>query len=53
MLFTLDHSGLVVFEDSLERHLRSSSEGGLQLRLLTGLSEAWEMDLLGMPCLSL
>ena len=53
MLLSLDHSRLVVFDDSLERHLRSSFEDGLQLRLLTGLSEAWGMGLLGTPCLSL
>ena len=39
MMFFLDHSGLVVFNDSLERHLGSSSEDSLQLRPLTGLSE--------------
>ena len=53
MLFSLDHSGLVVFDDSLERHLRSSFKDGLQLRLLTSLSEAWGMGLSGAPCLSL
>ena len=53
MLFSLDHSGLVVFDDSLERHLRSLSEGGVRLRLLTSLSKAWGMGLLGIPCLSL
>ena len=53
MLFFLDHSGLVVFDDSLERHLRSSSKDGLQLRPLTGLSEAGGTGLSDMPCLSL
>ena len=53
MLFFLDYSGLVVFDDSIERHLRSSSEDGLQLRPLTGLFEAWGTGLLDTPCLSL
>ena len=53
MLFSLDHSRLVVFDDSLKRHLRSSSEDGLQLHPLTSLSEAWGMGLSGAPCLSL
>ena len=41
MLFFLDHSGLVVFDDSLERRLRSSSKDGLRLLRPTGLSKAW------------
>ena len=49
MLFFLDHSGLVVFDDGLQRHLRSSSEDGLQLRLLTSLSEAWGIGLSDTP----
>ena len=53
MLFSLDRSGLMVFDDSLERHLRSLFEDGLQLRPLTSLSEAWGIGLLGIPCLSL
>ena len=53
MLFFLDHSRLEVFDDSLERHLRSSSEDGLQLRPLTGLSKAWGTGLSDTPCLSL
>ena len=53
MLFSLDYSGLVVYDDSLERHLRNSSDDGLLLRLLTSLSEAWGMGLSGTPCLSL
>ena len=39
MLFFLNHSRLVVFDDSLERHLKSSSKDGLQLRPLTSQSE--------------
>ena len=39
MMFFLDHSGLVVFDDSLERHLGSSFEDSLQLHPLTGLFE--------------
>ena len=35
LFFVFYHSGLVVFDDSLERHLRSSSKDGLQLRPLT------------------
>jgi len=53
MLFFLDHPRLVVFDDSLEKHLGRSSKDGLQLHPLTGLSEAWGMGLLDMPCLSL
>ena len=53
MLFLLDHSGLEVFDDSLKRHLRSSSEDGLQLHPLTSLSEAWGTGLSDTPCLSL
>ena len=53
MLFFLDHPGLVVFDDCLKMHLRSSSEGGLQLHPLTDLSEAWETGFLDTPCLSL
>ena len=53
MLFFLDHPGLVVFNDSLERHPRSSSEDGLQLHPLIGLSEAWGTGFSDMPCLSL
>ena len=53
MLFLLDHSGLGVFDDSLKRHLRSSSEDGLQLHPLTSLSEAWGTGLSDTPCLSL
>ena len=40
MPFFLDHLKLVVFDDSLERHLRSSSDNGLQLHPLSSLSEA-------------
>ena len=43
MPFFLDHSGLVVFNDSLERHPRSSFEDGLHLHPLTGLSKALEV----------
>ena len=53
MLFSLDHSGLVVFDDSLERYLKSSFEDDLQLRPLTSLFEAQGMGLLDTPCLSL
>ena len=53
MLFFIDHPRRVVFDDSLERHLKSSSEYGLQLHPLTSLSEAWETGLLDTPCLSL
>ena len=53
MLFFLDHSGLVVFGDSLERRLRSSFEDNLQLRPLSSLSEAWGTGLSDTPCLSL
>ena len=53
MPFFLNHPGLVVFDDSLERHPRSSFEDGLQLHPLIGLSEAFETGLLGMPCSSL
>ena len=42
MLFFLDHPWLVEFDDSLEKHPRNSSEDGLQLHPLTGLSRAWE-----------
>ena len=53
MQFFLNHPGLVVFDDSLERHPRSSSEDDLQLHPLIGLSEALGTGLLGMPCSSL
>ena len=53
MPFFLDHPGLVVFNDSLERHPRSSFEDGLHLHPLTGLSKALETGLLGTPCSSL
>ena len=53
MLFFLDHPRLVVFNDSLERHPRSSSKDGLQLHPLTGLSEALGTGLSDMPCSSL
>ena len=39
MLFFLNHLRLVVFDDSLERYLKSSFEDDLQLHPLTGLSE--------------
>ena len=53
MLFFLDHSRLVVFDDSLERNLKSLSDDGLQLRPLIGLSETWGTSLSDTPCLSL
>ena len=53
MLFFLDHPGLVVFDDSLERHPRNSSEDGLQLCPLTSLFEALGTSLLDTPCSSL
>ena len=53
MLFFLDLPGLVVLDDNPERHPRSLFEGGLQLHLPTGLSEALGTDLLGTPCSSL
>ena len=52
MLFFLDLLKLVVFDDSLERHPKSSSEDGLQLHPLTGLSEALGTGLSGMPRLN-
>ena len=53
MLFFLNHPRLVVFDDSLKRHPKSSSEDGLQLHPLTSLSMAWGTGLLDTPCLSL
>ena len=53
MMFFLDLPGLVVFDDNSKKHPRSSFEGGLQLHLPTGLSEALGTDLLGTPCSSL
>ena len=53
MPFFLDHPGLVVFDDSPERHPRSSFEDDLQLHPLTGLFKALQMGLLGTPCSSL
>ena len=53
MLFFLNHLRLVVFDDSLERYLKSSFEDDLQLRPLTGLFEAQGMGLSDTPCLSL
>ena len=53
MPFFLDHLGLVVFDDNPERYPRSLFEDGLQLHLLTGLSEALGMGLLGTPYSSL
>ena len=53
MPFFLDHPGLVVFDDNLEMHPRSSFEDGLQLHPPTGLSEALGTGLLGMPYSSL
>ena len=47
-LSSLDSPRLVVFDDSLERHLSSSSEDGLLLHPPARLSKAWGTGLLGM-----
>ena len=36
---------LAVFDGTLERHPKSSSDDGLRLRQPAGLYEAWGMDL--------
>ena len=38
-MFSPDHPRLKVFDGIPKRHLKSSSEDGLQLLLLVGLSE--------------
>ena len=48
MPFFLDHPELVVFDDSLERHLRSLSEDGPLLHPPASLSKAWGMGFLDM-----
>ena len=53
MLFFLDHPGLVVFDDSLKRHPRSSSEDSLQLHPLIGLSKALGTGFVDTPYSSL
>ena len=53
MPFFLNNPRLVVFNDSFERHPKSSFDDGLQLHPLIDLLEALGTSLLDTPCSSL